>query len=629
MLFYVTGSRPSSYYVHILSFASSPVTTQNIGIQVYQAMASLTAVGFSVEHPGTTETSIAEHPALSFHDDCCEFSIAVAGGPDVGKTVLIQALLGLNENSKHSASLHPTRAGGPLLYLHPSHPGLTLWELPFEEGSPEKWISEADLLLLVTDSQFSPNYVNLARGALAQGKRLCLVRSKVDCDLHTLKRRMKDVFKKEDVLLALRTITLQPFTDLIMEKPPPLFLVSSFERLKLDTPRLKVEIEKTSMECGRPLSLDQEGYEIIGDKEIEELQSALEKGGISEMVRFIQSSLDTLLDTSFHLALMGGNSNFRHSILNALRGVVDGEEGSAHGGNPEYPIEYPSLKYPKASLWDLPVMGDLESQPKKYLESVHINHYDLTFLHLTPWQDAIHSYTSLVSEIKKEGRQMFFIQECEEQVVEPLHDGKRDREVFVLSPSKLPGPEFHQLLGSLEKQFPKQRFRAFMLSLPNLSAEIIQKKKEALAQEVWKVALLSSLVASVPVPGVGVACDMSLLTARLDTYRQELGLDASSLASLSQKSGVPVATLMSEVHSPAGKGVSRELVGKMLGLATSFGLEIAGVVLHRFPLLGHLTSGGIAFHASYLVLSRGLEGMSEDAQRVLARALAPDDSPSV
>ncbi|XP_063292573.1 interferon-inducible GTPase 5-like [Pelobates fuscus] len=589
-------------------------------------MASLTEVSFSAVDLSIIETSVTDHSSLTSPEDCCEFSIAVAGEPGVGKTVLIQSLLGLNENNQNSraASLHPTRAGGPLLYLDPSHPGLTLWELPLEDGSPEKWISEADLLLLITDAQFSQNHVNLAHSALAQGKKLCLVRSKVDCDLHTLKRRMKDMYRREDVLSSLQTITLQPFCDIMKEKVPQLFLVSGFEPFKLDTPRLKDEIEKTSTECGRPLSLAQQGYEIIGDKEIEELQSALERGGISEMVRFIQTSLDTLLDTRFNLALMGGNSDFRHSILNALRGVEDGEEGSAHGGNPECPIEYPCLKYPKASLWDLPVMGNLESQPKKYLESVHVGHYDLIFLHLTPWQDAAHSYTSLVSELKKEGRKVFFIQECEGEVVEPLLRIVGDKEVFVLLPSKLPGPEFHRLLGSIEIQLPRQKSRAFMLSLPNLSAEVIQKKKEALAQEIWKVALLSSLVATVPVPGVGVACDMSLLTARLDTYRQELGLDASSLASLSQSSGVPVTTLMLEVHSSAGKGVSRELVGKMLGSATSLGLEIAGVILHRFPLLGHLTSGGIAFHASYLVLSRGLEGMSEDAQRVLARALASD-----
>ncbi|KAM8927803.1 interferon-inducible GTPase 5-like [Pelodytes ibericus] len=595
-------------------------------------MDSLTTLSLSDGDHKIQEPSVLEHPAPPTSEECYEFSIAVAGDPSVGKTVLIQTLLGLNENNQHSraASLHPTQTGGPLLYLHPSHPGLILWELPLEDGSPEKWISEADLLLLVTDFQFSQSHVNLARSATDQGKKLLLVRSKVDCDLHTLKRRMKDGYQREEVLSSLRTATLQPFGDPKMEKVPPLFLVSIFEPHKLDTPGLKGEIEKTSSECGRPLSLDQQGYEIIGDKEVEELQLALERGGISEMVRFIQTSLDSLLDTRFHLALMGGNSDYRHSLLNVLRGVRDGEEGSAHGGNPENPIEYPSLKYPRASLWDLPVMGNLESQPKKYLESVHIGHYDLTFLHLTPWQDAANSYTSLVSELRKEGRKVFFIQECEGEVAESMEGaGGKDTDVFVLFPSKLPGAEFHKLLGALEKQLPSQKSRAFLLSLPNLSAEVIQKKKEALAQEVWKVALLSSLVASVPVPGVGIACDMSLLTARLDTYRQDLGLDASSLAALSQSSGVPVAALMSEVHSPAGKGVSRELVGKMLCSATGLGLEIAGVILHRFPLLGHLTSGGIAFHASYSVLSRCLEGMWEDAQRVLARASSPDNYPSM
>lgn len=337
------------------------------------------------------------------------------------------------------------------------------------------------------------------------------------------------------------------------------------------------------------------------------------------MVRFIQSSLDSLLDTRFNLAMMGGNPEFRHSILNSLRGLIDKEDGAAHGGNPENPIEYPCLKYSKASLWDLPGMESLESQPKKYLESVHINQYDFTLLFLTPWQDASNSYNSLVIELKKEGKKSAFVQDCDDDDSQ----GTKDSNVFILSPSKIPGADFHRFLSFLEKKLSSHKLRAFMLSLPNLSAEVIQKKMEALSQEVWKVALLSSLVASVPIPGVAVACDLSLLTARLDTYRQELGLDADSLANLSLKSGVPMSTLMSEIQSPAGKGVTRELVGKMLGSSTGIGLEVAGVFLHRFPLLGPLATGGIAFHASYLVLTRCLQAMLEDAQRVLARAQSP------
>ncbi|XP_075046828.1 interferon-inducible GTPase 5-like isoform X2 [Mixophyes fleayi] len=565
---------------------------------------------------------ICDHSEDLPPEDCWDFSVAVAGGPGVGKTVLIQALLGLTENGQPSRAtfLHQNRPGGPLLYLHPSHPGLTLWELPLDDGSPEKWISEADLLLLVTDAQFSQVYVDLARSALTQGKRLCFVRTKVDCDLHTLKRRMKEEYVKMEVLSVLRTVTLLPFDIMIEPEASPLFLVSGYEPCKLDTPGLKTEIEKTSRECGRPLCLAQQGYDVIGYEEIAELQSALERGGISEMVRFIQSSLDSLLDTRFHLALMGGNPGFRHSILNCLHGLRNGEDGAAHGGNPENPVEYPSLKYPKASLWDLPGMESLESQPKKYLESVHIGRYDFTLLFLTPWQEASSSYRSLVLEMKKEGRESFFVQDCDN---DDAPQGPINSEVFVLSPDKLAGSEFHRLLSCLEKKLSIQKLRAFVLSLPNLSAEVIQKKKEALSQEVWKVALLSSLVASVPVPGLAIACDLSLLTARLDTYRQELGLDADSLANLSHKSGVPVPTLMLEIQSPAGKGVTRGLVGKMLGSATGIGLEVAGVFLHRFPLLGPLATGGIAFHASYLVLSRCLEAMSDDAQRVLARAQPP------
>ncbi|XP_053547177.1 interferon-inducible GTPase 5 [Bombina bombina] len=569
------------------------------------------------------ETFVNKDLSLSVIEQSFEFSVAIAGGPGVGKTVLIQALLGLNDSNQHSraASLHPNKPQSPLLYLHPSHPGLTLWELPLEEGSPEKWISEADLLILVTDGQFSPAYSVLTHCALSLGKKLCFVRTKVDCDLHTLKRRMREAYRREEVLLTLRNVILQPLSDITVKESLPLFLVSGYEPSVLDTQRLKAEVTEAAKECGRFLSLAQQGFEVIGDEEIAELQSALERGGIPEMVRFIQSSLDSLLDTHINIALMGGNPDIRHSLLNSLRGIKDGDDGAAHGEDPENPIEYPSLKYPMASWWDLPGLGILEPQPQKYLENIHISRYDLILLLWAPEHEGKNNEALLVKELKKHSRKVFIIHQCEtERKEKPKIPGVGDDEVFTLSPTHLPGPEFHRFLKSLEKQLSSPKTRAFVLSLPNLSSEVIQKKQEALSQEVWKVALLSSLVASVPVPGLAIACDMSLLTARLDTYRQELGLDANSISCLSHKSGVPIATLMLEVHSPAGKGVTRELVGKMLCSATGLGLEVAGVFLHRIPFVGPLAAGGIAFHASYVVLSRCLQGMSEDAQRVLQRA---------
>ncbi|KAG5829946.1 hypothetical protein ANANG_G00320160 [Anguilla anguilla] len=61
------------------------------------------------------------------------------------------------------------------------------------------------------------------------------------------------------------------------------------------------------------------------------------------------------------------------------------------------------------------------------------------------------------------------------------------------------------------RELPKHKQHVLLLSLPNITLDINKRKKEALQANIWKMALLSGAMATVPIPGLSVAVDVSIL----------------------------------------------------------------------------------------------------------------------
>ncbi|XP_060639834.2 interferon-inducible GTPase 5-like [Anolis sagrei] len=578
-----------------------------------------------------------------------EASVVVAGPPGAGKTALLDALLGGQEEEEVKKKPAP-KGKPPSLRQHPQRPNWLFWELSLPEedeeeeddgGSSGRWVAEAEavavLLLAGRRGHFGARARSLAREARAAGRSVFFVRSRADLELHTFRRLLllqSLPFDRPQALLALREVTQEEV--LGQEEAGAVFLVSALQPRDLDLPHLRDALHAQLSARERVQAPPDLGFEVISDQEAAEIQEAYALGGLAAVADRVEGSLEALWSTRVDLALVVEEGQKEGAALLEDLWGVEGESP------PETPTPHPFPGYPNVTLWELPLCD-----PK----AVDVTRFDAFLLLASgPFGEGL---LRLANVVTARGKPCFFLylgvdshpealqdkkaKEDEEKEEDALLAGLRvkcrsrlaqagipaaEAPLFLLSGCQSRHSDLPALEEALERGLPGHKGQALLLALPCASLALAERKRQALHREAWKVALLSSLVATVPLPGLASACDVPLLLRTLSSYRRSLGLDAASLARLSVRSGVPLPLLRREVHSAVGRGVSQEAVeGLLAGQGPGHaGLALAHLLAHRLPLCGALASGGLSFHATYALLGHCLEEMASDAQRLLSRA---------
>ncbi len=164
--------------------------------------------------------------------------------------------------------------------------------------------------------------------------------------------------------------------------------------------------------------------------------------------------------------------------------------------------------------------------------------------------------------------------------------------------------------------------------MPNISLEIVNRKKKAFKAKIKYYALVSAGVAAVPVPGLSFAVDLSLIVVVVTRYVIGFGLDRGSLQRLSVRTGVPVEEFMAVIISPlAVEEITGPLITKVLfQSAAIIALVAAEEGLRFIPILGHVVAAGASFFVTKAALKTALNMIADDAQRVFKRALGLNTS---
>uniref|UniRef100_A0A8D0HJX4 IRG-type G domain-containing protein n=1 Tax=Sphenodon punctatus TaxID=8508 RepID=A0A8D0HJX4_SPHPU len=406
-------------------------------------------------------------------------------------------------------------------------------------------------------------------------------------------------------------------------------------------------------ERGKPCAISPEDLEKldagkISPCDIENLKAVFETGDLSGVAAKLQEKLAS--KTTLNIAITGASGAGKSSFVNAIRGVSDGGKDAAETGIEETTMQvkpYPHPQLPDVTVWDLPGIGTPKFNAKQYLKTVHFSRYDF-FIIISSERFKDHD-VQLAQAIRGMKKQFYYVRSKVDNDVKAVEKqgnhnvesvldqmrttcikklreaGEPSPRVFLISSWDLWKFDFPFLQETLAKELDDQKRHVFMLALPNISKEILRKKKAALQTQVWQMASVSCAGGLVPLPGVSLLCDIATLVSNMVHFCIVLGLDDNSLTRLANQVGKPFPELRSAVKkTPMAGNINKEYVISLLSKSLVCGAAtVAELVLDFVPLLGSVAGGGLSFASTYWVLSSFLNDSEEDAQNVLAKSLEP------
>ncbi|KAL8220094.1 UNVERIFIED_CONTAM: hypothetical protein K2H54_038528 [Gekko kuhli] len=430
--------------------------------------------------------------------------------------------------------------------------------------------------------------------------------------------------------------------------------------------------------------------------ELEKMKAALENNSLSEVIGQSKINLNLLKNTTLDIVITGESGAGKSSLVNALRGMTDFEEGAADIGITETTVEskgYPHPIFPKVTIWDLPGIGTLNFKAKEYLQMIKFEKYD--FFMILSTERFTENEVLLAHEIQKLKKKFYYVRTKvdvsvdsersrpnfnEEETLKKLRKylcdglkkaGEPNPRVFLISRKDLNMYDFLLLQQTLANDLDDLKRYALITTMPNLSREVLKKKKITVEALIWTASLVSGVIGAAPVPGLSTVCDLGILVGVMTDLCKVFGLDEDSLRRLACRVGKPVSVLRSAIKksgvankftsacaidllqeavvhglkedslrrlaSRVGKPVDvlRPLIEKSRvanKITPAFVMDLlqksalfktmtaAELVLDFVPVLCSVAGAIGSFATTFYMLRRFLDDLEEDAANVLAKA---------
>uniref|UniRef100_A0A8C5F2D5 IRG-type G domain-containing protein n=1 Tax=Gopherus evgoodei TaxID=1825980 RepID=A0A8C5F2D5_9SAUR len=366
---------------------------------------------------------------------------------------------------------------------------------------------------------------------------------------------------------------------------------------------------------------------------------------------------------SVNIAVTGKTGSGKLSFVNAIRGLEDTDKGASETGVNETTMEptaYPHPTYPNVTIWDLPGIGSPKFEPDTYLKQVQFSRYD--FFIIISCTRFTSDDIQLTQEIQRLGKKFFFVrskvdqdltnenryydaegklkqsnasvkrphQYSESAILEGIREnciqwlktgGGGSPRVFLVSRLDLGKYDFPKLQETLVDELPSHKRLTLLRSLSNTSKEILEKKKQQLQTRIWFKSVVSCAVAAIPLPGLSIACDATILVTSLKEYCRDFGLSENALAALARQNNKPIAELKAVIKYPLCEEITKDLAFKLLTKCAAGAVQYATLFLKFIPVagavVGSVAAAAVSLPTTYFMLKSFLDDVAADAVRVL------------
>ncbi|XP_063798577.1 interferon-inducible GTPase 5-like [Pseudophryne corroboree] len=385
---------------------------------------------------------------------------------------------------------------------------------------------------------------------------------------------------------------------------------------------------------------------IITENELQEMRAVFKNEDFVEAARSIRQSLVDIEDVILNIAVTGESGSGKSTFINVIRGVEDEDKDAAKTGVVETTVEPTPYSHPQhknVHYWDLPGIGTPSFNARDYMKLVNFSQYDFFFIIASERFKDCH--IQLAQAIHTMGKKFYFLRskidsdlnasrtrrrnsyneenilkDIRNRCIQGLHEGGiKQPQVFLLSCLELDKYDFYNMQKTLESELPSQKRHVFLLSLPNIYKQALEKKKDALRNQIWKWAsgyAISSLCAR---------GDIATLVNTMTEFKEAFGLDERSLEKLAKTFGKELSDLKSVIRSPlvhqqmiCEHDINRELLSQDKAAII---LMLKKYVASLVPVIASMADVGIAFGTAYWMLCSFLTDVADDAARVLSKAL--------